>query len=100
MDDFIGYVANALGNAVNGILQVITDFINLVISVVPNPDPFPEMIESMPDSAALDMGFVWYWLDAFAGVDVCTGILAAWAGVMVLSGVFAVIYWVIKAIKP
>lgn len=98
--DFLGYVANALGDAVNGILQVITDFINLVISVVPNPDPFPQMIENMPDETALDMGMVWYWLDAFAGVDTSTAILAAWAGVMVLSGVFAVIYWVVKAIKP
>lgn len=98
--DVITTVVSALGDAVNGVLQVITDFLNLVISVLPNPDPFPELIEGMPDSAAADMGFVRYWLDAFIGIDYATGVLMAWSAVMVAGAVFAVVYWVVKAIKP
>ena len=81
--DFLGTVAQALGDAVNGVLQVITDFINLIIDVVPNPDPFPEIIENLPESATANMGFAWYWIDTFCGVQVCTNILAAWAALMI-----------------
>lgn len=98
--DFLGYIAQALGDALNGVLQVMVDFINVVIEHVPNPDPFPEIIENLPDSSAADMGFAFYWADAFFGVDVSVGILTAWVGLMVASAVFAFIYWVVKAIKP
>lgn len=98
--DFLGTVATALGDALNGVLQVITDFLNLIISVLPNPDPFAGLIEQMEPETAADMGFAFYWLDAFIGVDAATGILAAWAAVMVASAGFAVVYWVVKAVKP
>lgn len=98
--DFLGTVAQLLGAAVNGVLQVITDFINLIIDVLPNPDPFPAMIEQLPTETAVDMGFVWYWLDALVGVETTTGILMAWAALMIGAAVFAVVYWVVKAIKP
>lgn len=98
--DFLGWVAEKLGEAVNGILQVITDFLNLIIDVLPNPDPFPELIENMPDSAAFDMGFGWYWLDAFCGIETSTMIIGVWVGVMIAGAAFAAVYWVVKAIKP
>lgn len=98
--DFLGTVAQALGAAVNGVLQVITDFINLIINVVPNPDPFPEMIDNLPEQSAVDMGFVWYWLDAAVGVETTSTILGVWAALMIGASVFAVIYWVVKAVKP
>lgn len=98
--DILTPVVQFLGDAVNGVLQVIADFINLIINVLPNPDPFPEMIEGMGGNTAADLGFARYWLDAFIGVDVAVGMLAAWAAVMVAGAVFAVIYWVVKAIKP
>lgn len=98
--DVLGLVWQALGDAVNGIIQVVVDFINLIIEILPNPDPFNEMIENMPDEAAFDLGFTRYWLDAFIGIDVATGMLAAFAAVMIAGAVFAVVYWIVKAIKP
>lgn len=98
--DFLGWVADRLGDAVNGILQVVTDFLNLVIEVLPNPDPFPALIEQLPDSTASDMGFAWYWLDAFCGVEVSTTIIGIWVGLMIAGAAFAAVYWVVKAIKP
>lgn len=98
--DAITTVVQILGDAVNGVLQVVADFINLIISVLPNPDPFPEMIEQMGGATAADLGFARYWLDAFIGIDVAVGMLAAWAAVMVAGAVFAVVYWVVMSIKP
>lgn len=98
--DILTPVVQFLGDAVNGVLQVIADFINLIISIIPNPDPFPEMIDNLGGSTAADLGFARYWLDAFIGIDAAVIMLSAWAAVMVAGAVFAVIYWVVKAIKP
>lgn len=98
--DVLSGIFQVLGDAVNGVLQVIADFINLIIEILPNPDPFPEMIGDMSVSTTAEIGFSHYWLDAFVGVDFSAGVLIAWATLMVASSVFAVVYWVIKAIKP
>lgn len=98
--DILGYVVQALGSAVNGVLQVIADFINLIISVLPNPDPFPAIVEELDVSNVGGVGMAHYWLDAFVGVDFAVGVIGAWATLMVASSVFAVVYWVIKSIKP
>lgn len=98
--DFLGTIAQVLGDAVNGVLQVVADFLNLVISIVPNPDPFPEIIEGMSADTGADMGFAVYWLNNAVDVNAVSALIAAWAGLMVASCVFAVIYWVVKSIKP
>lgn len=98
--DFLGTVAQVLGDAVNGVLQVIADFINLIIEIVPNPDPFPELIANLNGTTAANMSFGWYWLDAFVGVEFGSMVIGIWGTLMIASSVFAVIYWVVKAIKP
>lgn len=98
--DVLGIVWQALGNAVNGVLQVIADFINLIISIVPNPDPFPGIVEGLEVSDADWLGYVGYWLDAAIDITFASGVLSSWIALMIASSVFAVIFWVIKAIKP
>lgn len=93
-------VVQVLGSAVGGVLQVLADFINLIIEILPNPDPFPQMIEDMSVDTAANLGFARYWLDAFAGIEATSMMLGIWATLMIASAVFAVIYWVVKAIKP
>lgn len=98
--DFLGWIAQALGDAVNGILQVIADFINLIIDILPNPDPFPEIINGLTAETAANLGFARFWIDAFIGIDNALMIIGAWAVLMGGAAVFAVVYWVVKAIKP
>lgn len=88
----------SLGDLVNGALQVIVDFINLIIGSIPNPDPFGPMIEGMSSGEVVDNGLVFYWLDAFGGVDFVTTAVAVWVGAMIASAVFAFIYWIVKAL--
>lgn len=94
--DALQYVATSLGDLVNGVMQTIVSFLNVVIEAIPNPDPFPQIIQNMDASTAGNMGFAFYWLDAFFGVNTCVSILAAWAGMMVASVVFAAVYMAIK----
>lgn len=98
MGDFLGYVAEKLGDAVNGVVQVIVSFLNVVIEALPNPDPFPEIIQGMDVSDASGLGFGFYWIDAFFGVDTCTGLIAAWCGLMIASAIFAAVYYAVKQI--
>lgn len=98
--DIIGGVFQVLGNAVNGLLQVIADFVQLLADTLPNPDPFPQIVEELPVDALAGQYWAWHWVDVFVGVDYATGVIGAWAGLMVASVMFAVVYWVVKAVKP
>lgn len=96
----LDYVFQMLGAAVNGVLQVITDFINLIIEVVPNPDPFPEIIANMPDQLTLDVGMALYWLDAFVGIHEANMLITLFVTGWMLSLIFALIFKLIGMIKP
>lgn len=98
--EVLDYIFTAIGYAVNGVLQVLTDFINLIIEVVPNPDPFQQMIDEMPDSVAIDWGFPLYWIDAFIGVEEAGIAISTYIAMLTFTAIFAFLYFVIKAIKP
>ena len=99
MQNPIQYVASVLGDFLNGVMQVFISFLNAVIEALPNPDPFPTMIQNMDLSTAGNMGFAFYWIDAFCGVDTCVTILAGWAALMVASSIFALVYVAVKGLK-
>lgn len=90
--DVLGTVFELIGAALNGAIQVFTDFINLIIVSVPNPDPFPEVIENMPVDLVIDMGYVWYWLDCLVGIDGAVQLLDLFLVLWIASLVFAAIY--------
>lgn len=98
--DALGYVFSAIGSAIGGVLQVLVDFLNLIIEVLPNPDPFPALVESVAVEPSGFTATAFYWLDCFVGVDFGVGVITAWATLMVGSVVFAAVYWVVKTIKP
>lgn len=100
MDNPIMYVFNLLGAAINGILQVFTDFLNLIIEVIPNPDPFPEIIENLPEEVVLDSGFWLYWIDAFVGLTEANLLIIDFIALWVASLVFALVFKVGGMIKP
>lgn len=97
--DLLGAVFEFLGAALNGAIQVFTDFINLIIVTVPNPDPFPAVIEEMPVEMVIDMGYVWYWIDCFVGIDAAVQLLDLFIVLWIASLVFAVIYKIGSFIK-
>lgn len=97
--DLLGTVFEMLGAALNGAIQVFTDFINLIIVTVPNPDPFPQVIEEMPVDLVIDMGYVWYWIDCFVGIDGAIQILDLFVVLWLASLTFAVIYKIAGFIK-
>lgn len=95
----ITYVFNLLGSIINGAIQVFTDFLNLIIDIVPNPDPFPEMIANMPDRVILDHGFFLYWVEQLIGVTEANMLIVNFMVLWVASLTFALVYKVSKFIK-
>lgn len=97
--DVFNFVFEVLGSAFNGALQVFTDFLNLVIDVIPNPDPFPAIIEAMDADVAVDKGFVLYWIDQYIGVNDMQMMLTTFSVLAVASLGFAIVYKVTGFIK-
>ena len=99
--DGIVDVAHSIGDALNGVFQVVCDFLNLLASILPNPDPFPAMIENVQPAESWSVwGFAAYWLDQAVSVQFLRDGLTVWIGVMIVGMTFAIIYWGIKAVKP
>lgn len=96
--DALNYIFTVIGDAVNGALQVVTDFLNVLIEVVPNPDPFSEMIDSMPDSVAIDWGFALYWIDNFIGVNEAGAAITVYIAFLAFTAIFAFLYFMVKGI--
>lgn len=98
--DVVNYVFTKLGDVIGGVLQVIVDFFNVIIDALPNPDPFPAIIDSIGQQNASSFGFAGYWLDCSVGIDFASIVLTGWAALMIASAVFAVVYFVLKTVKP
>ena len=93
-------VWQSLGDALNGIFQVVCDFFNLLASIVPNPDPFPQMINNLPSDTLEPFGFSVYWMDKFIGLQFMRDVITVWMTMNVLGLTFAIIYWGVKLVKP
>lgn len=98
--EIIGGVFEILGDALYGFVQVIIGLLNTLINVLPNPDPFPRLIDGLSADTAADLGFATYWLDAFIPIDWAVAALTIWASFMAASIAFCVVYWIVKTIKP
>ena len=96
--EWLGYVLEAIGTAINGALQVLVDVLNLIIQVVPNPDPFPELIANMPTEVAVDWGFTLYWIDTFIGVEEASIAIGTYISFLLFTAIFAFIYWFAKGV--
>lgn len=100
LDKFLGWVAYNIGQALNGAIQVLCDFLNLIASLVPNPDPFRQVVTNLGNEQLGDVGFYMYWLDCFIGVDRAAELLDMFFLLWTASLVFALIYRIGMMIKP
>lgn len=97
---FLGWVAYNVAQAFNAAIQVLADFIMLIADIVPNPDPFREVVTNMGNEQLADVGFYVYWIDCFVGINRAAELLDMFFLLWTVSLVFAVIYRVGMMIKP
>lgn len=78
------------------ILEGIAGFFNAVLGLV-NPDPFPEIIESMEVSSADPIAQGWAWFNNFVDVGAILLVFQAWLEMFLLAWAIMLLWRWIKA---
>ena len=64
------------------ILATVSDAITALLSMLPNPDPFPQMLDTIESQGALADNTVfqiaYYWLDSFFIADAVITMIGLW----------------------
>lgn len=74
------------------ILTVISDAITSLVSLLPNPDPFPEIIESMSITPNDAVATAWFWIDQFFVADMVLSVFGAWIIMFPIAWII-MIFW-------
>lgn len=83
-----------------GVSQAFTDSINALYSLIPNPDPFPAIIDNLDTSGNADIvGFVTFWLDTAYDIEFIQEMFGYWAEMMVVSVGIMVVWKIINLIR-
>lgn len=98
MEDFsFDLVAKAVEMAIVAFINAVADFVSAIANYVPNPDPFPELIENM----VIDDGSIgaqaFYFINQFVDVGTIVGIFLAWFPMFALAWVFQLMWTLMKA---
>lgn len=79
------------------ILGVVSDAITSFLGMLPNPDPFPEIIAGL-EVDAVDIGRVaWYWLDSFVETEFYFSLMTAFFEMFAVGWVIMMLWSWLKA---
>lgn len=98
MDDFtFDTISKAVEMIIVGFINAIADFVNAIANAVPNPDPFPPVIENL----VIDDGSIgaqaFFFLNQFVDIGTIVGIIAAWFPMFAMAWVFQLLWNLAKA---
>lgn len=79
------------------ILQVVSDAITNLVGMLPNPDPFPEIINSLEIDTGDNATTAFYWLNQFVDLPLITSVLAAYFTMFALAWVIMMLWKWLKA---
>lgn len=83
-----------------GVSQAFTDSIRALYDLIPNPDPFPKIIQSMNESTNLDVvGAVTFWLDTAYDIAFIQEMFAYWAEMMAIAVGIMLVWKIINLIR-
>lgn len=79
------------------ILQVVSDSISALLGMLPNPDPFPELMSNYTFDLG-DFGRVaWYWLDSVFDLEISLSLLTAWFEMFAIAWIIQMLWKWMKA---
>lgn len=67
-----------IGTIFLSILATISESITALLSILPNPDPFPEIIQDLELAGTEPVSVAYYWLDQFFYADAVVSVLGTW----------------------
>lgn len=78
------------------ILTVVSNSITALLSILPNPDPFPEILQDLELNGTEFVSVAYYWLDQFFYADAVVSSLGTW---FVMFPIAWIIMMLLKWIK-
>lgn len=83
--------------AIVAFINAIASFVNSVANAVPNPDPFPPLIENL----VIDDGSIgaqaFFFINQFVDIGSILGILFAWFPMFAMAWIFQMLWTLAKA---
>ena len=79
------------------ILTVVSNSITSLLSILPNPDPFPTIIESLELSGSEPVSVAYYWLDQFFYADAVISVLGTWFLMFPIAWIIMMLWKWLKA---
>lgn len=79
--DAIAYVVQVV---IVQFINLLADGVGALVGVLPNPDPFPAMLEGVqPDSSVASR--MWYYADQFFDVAAIVGMIGSWFTIFAMA---------------
>lgn len=79
------------------ILEVVSNSITTLLGMLPNPDPFPEIIANVDFNAENGALFAGYWLDQFFDATFIIGITVSWLFMFPIAWIIMMLWKWLKA---
>lgn len=79
------------------ILTVISNSITELLSILPNPDPFPVIIENLELSGTEPVAVAYYWLDQIFYADAVVSVLGTWFLMFPIAWIIMMLWKWLKA---
>ena len=86
-----------IGEIFLSILEVISDVITSFLSLLPNPDPFPDILDGLTLNGNDAVSIAYYWLDQFFYADAVVTTLGLWFLMFPLAWIIMMLWKWIKA---
>lgn len=86
---------NAIAQIFLQILRVVSDSISALLGMLPNPDPFPTILDSLSLDSGNSLVVAYYWLDQFFMADVIVTMIGLWFVMFPLAWIIMMLWkWV------
>lgn len=86
-----------IGSLFIQVLAVISDTISSLLGFLPNPDPFPEILDGLQISASDSFAVAYYWLDQFIIADAVITCIGTWILMFPLAWIIMMLWKWVKA---
>lgn len=88
---------DSVGEVFLAILGTVSDFISALLGMLPNPDPFPAILDDVAVQSGDALTVAYYWLDQFFIADAVITVLGGWFVMFPLAWIIMMLWKWVKA---
>lgn len=96
MDFVYSQIVQILQMALVAIINGLATFVGTIGRILPNPDPFPEIIENLTFGGGDAAPIAFYWLNKFVDITTVTYVIVTWFVIFGLGWIYQFLWNLIK----